>query len=493
MNRILSEILASVEVLQVVGPAEREIKGLAYDSRIVEEGFCFFALRGTQADGHRFIESAVERGAVAVVCEVLPAVLSEGVTYIVVADSTCAMADIAAAYYENPSRKLRLVGVTGTNGKTTIATLLYDLYRRMGYRVGLISTVVYRIDEREIASTHTTPDSIRLNAMLSEMVDCGCDYCFMEVSSHSVVQERIRGLNFTGAIFTNLTHDHLDYHGSMAEYIKAKKRLFDSLPKTAFALTNADDRNGEVMLQNCKARCHRYSLRQMADFRCKILEMLFDGMLLRMNGSEVWVNFLGRFNAYNLTAVAGAAVLLGAEEQEVLQHLSALHSVRGRFEPVRSESGITAIVDYAHTPDALQNVIDTINDIRCEGQRLVVVCGCGGDRDSTKRSEMGRIASREADIALFTSDNPRTENPETILDEIMAGVEPGAQVLRITDRRQAIRTAVMLSKAGDILLVAGKGHEDYQIIGTEKHHFDDREELREAFGEIQNSKFKIQN
>jgi UDP-N-acetylmuramoyl-L-alanyl-D-glutamate--2,6-diaminopimelate ligase len=377
------------------------------------------------------------------------------------------------------------VGVTGTNGKTTIATLLYDLYRRMGHRVGLISTVVYRIDERSIPSTHTTPDVLRLNAMLREMVDSGCDYCFMEVSSHSVVQERIRGLHFAGAIFTNLTHDHLDYHGSMAEYIKAKKRLFDSLPKTAFALVNADDRNGDVMLLNTRARGYRYSLRQMADFRCKVLEMLFDGMLLRMNSSEVWVNFLGRFNAYNLTAVAGAAILLGADEQEVLQHLSALHSVSGRFEPVRSDSGITAIVDYAHTPDALQNVIDTINDIRCEGQRLIVVCGCGGDRDSTKRSEMGRIASREADIAVFTSDNPRTEDPEAILDQIVAGVEAGRQTLRITDRRQAIRTAVMLAKAGDILLVAGKGHEDYQIIGTEKLHFDDREELRAAFGGIQ--------
>ena len=478
----LHEILSLVEVKQTIGSTDIEIQGLTYDSRTVAECFCFFALRGTQADGHRFIGSATEKGAAAVVCEQLPEVCREGVTYIVVEDSTQAMADMASAFYGNPSRHIKLVGVTGTNGKTTIATLLYDLYRRMGYRVGLISTVIYRIDEREIASTHTTPDALRLNAMLREMVDCGCEYCFMEVSSHSVVQERIRGLHFTGAIFTNLTHDHLDYHGSMAEYIKAKKRLFDSLPKTAFALTNADDRNGEVMLQNCKAKCYRYSLRQMADFRCKILEMLFDGMLLRMNSHEVWVNFLGRFNAYNLTAVAGAAILLGADEQEVLQHLSALHSVSGRFEPVHSPSGITAIVDYAHTPDALQNVIDTINDIRHEGQRLIVVCGCGGDRDSTKRSAMGRIASREADIAVFTSDNPRTENPETILDEIMAGVEAGAQTLRITDRRQAIRTAVMLAKEGDILLVAGKGHEDYQIIGTEKIHFDDREELREAFG-----------
>ncbi|MBQ5725924.1 MAG: UDP-N-acetylmuramoyl-L-alanyl-D-glutamate--2,6-diaminopimelate ligase [Alistipes sp.] len=485
MQKKLSEILSSVEVVKLIASHDVELTGLSYDSRAVKAGDCFFAVRGTQVDGHRYIASAVEAGAVAVVCEQLPEECHEGVSYIVVADSTQAMADMASAFYGHPSRHLTLVGVTGTNGKTTIATLLYDLYRRMGHRVGLISTVVYRIDERSIPSTHTTPDVLRLNAMLREMVDSGCDYCFMEVSSHSVVQERIRGLHFAGAIFTNLTHDHLDYHGSMAEYIKAKKRLFDSLPKTAFALVNADDRNGDVMLQNTRARGYRYSLRQMADFRCKVLEMLFDGMLLRMNSSEVWVNFLGRFNAYNLTAVAGAAILLGADEQEVLQHLSALHSVSGRFEPVRSDSGITAIVDYAHTPDALQNVIDTINDIRCEGQRLIVVCGCGGDRDSTKRSEMGRIASREADIAVFTSDNPRTEDPETILDQIVAGVEAGRQTLRITDRRQAIRTAVMLAKAGDILLVAGKGHEDYQIIGTEKLHFDDREELRAAFGGIQ--------
>ena len=485
MQKKLSEILSSVEVVKLIASHDVELTGLSYDSRAVKAGDCFFAVRGTQVDGHRYIASAVEAGAVAVVCEQLPEECREGVSYIVVADSTQAMADMASAFYGHPSRHLTLVGVTGTNGKTTIATLLYDLYRRMGHRVGLISTVVYRIDERSIPSTHTTPDVLRLNAMLREMVDSGCDYCFMEVSSHSVVQERIRGLHFAGAVFTNLTHDHLDYHGSMAEYIKAKKRLFDSLPKTAFALVNADDRNGDVMLQNTCARGYRYSLRQMADFRCKVLEMLFDGMLLRMNNSEVWVNFLGRFNAYNLTAVAGAAILLGADEQEVLQHLSALHSVSGRFEPVRSDSGITAIVDYAHTPDALQNVIDTINDIRCEGQRLIVVCGCGGDRDSTKRSEMGRIASREADIAVFTSDNPRTEDPEAILDQIVAGVEAGSQTLRITDRRQAIRTAVMLAKAGDILLVAGKGHEDYQIIGTEKLHFDDREELRAAFGGIQ--------
>lgn len=480
----LSKILSSTEVISFTARADMEITGLTYDSRKVEAGNCFFAVRGTQSDGHNFIAKAIEAGAAAVVCEQLPEVLKPEVSYVVVRDTNAAMADIAATYYDNPSHELNLVGVTGTNGKTTVATLLYDLYRKMGYRAGLISTVVYRIDEREIPSTHTTPDAIRLNAMLREMVDCGCDYCFMEVSSHSLVQDRVRGLKFRGAMFTNLTHDHLDYHGTFLEYVKAKKRLFDSLPKSAFALVNVDDRNGEVMVQNTSAKVSRYSLRQLADFRCKVLEMLFDGMLLRINSHDVWVKFLGRFNAYNLLCVYGAAVLLGSDEQEVLQALSALSSVSGRFEPVRSQTGITAIVDYAHTPDALENVIATINDIRTPAQQLIVVCGCGGDRDSTKRPEMGRIASREADIAIFTSDNPRTEDPEKILDQVVAGAEVGRQTLRISDRAQAIRTAVMLAKAGDIILVAGKGHEDYQIIGTEKIHFDDREQLREAFAAL---------
>ncbi|MBR5812178.1 MAG: UDP-N-acetylmuramoyl-L-alanyl-D-glutamate--2,6-diaminopimelate ligase [Alistipes sp.] len=477
----LSQILSAITPRAFTATADCEIRALQYDSRKVEAGDCFFAIRGTQSDGHDYIDKAIEQGAVAIVCEKMPEKVVDGVSYIEVEDSNAAMADIAAAFYDNPSRQLSLVGVTGTNGKTTIATLLYDLYRGMGYKVGLISTVVYRIGDREVDSTHTTPDTIRLNAMLREMVDIGCDYCFMEVSSHSVVQERIRGLKFRGAIFTNLTHDHLDYHGTFAEYIKAKKRLFDSLDKRAFALTNCDDRNGEVMVQNCRAQVSRYSLRQMADFRCKILETHFDGMLLKIENNEVWVNFLGRFNASNLMAVYGAARLLGAEEQELLQGLSTLHSVSGRFEPVRSEDGKVAIVDYAHTPDALENVISTINDIRGEGQRLIVVCGCGGDRDASKRPEMAAIASREADIAILTSDNPRTEDPEKILDQMMEGVDSSAQVLRITDRRQAIRTAVMLARKGDIILVAGKGHENYQIIGREKLHFDDREELRAAF------------
>ena len=481
----LSELLSATAVVQFVTAADPEIGALEYDSRKVKAGDCFFAVRGTQSDGHNYIASAIESGAVAVVCQTLPQQLNEGVSYIVVEDSNKAMADMAAAFYDYPSEKLELVGVTGTNGKTTVATLLCDLFQLLGHKAGLISTVVYRVGEREIASTHTTPDAIRLNAMLREMVDEGCDYCFMEVSSHSVVQERIRGLQFAGGIFTNLTHDHLDYHGTFAEYIKAKRLFFDSLPKSAFALTNIDDRNGEVMVQNAVAKVSRYSLRSMADFRCKVLEMLFDGMLLDVCDREVWVQLLGRFNAYNLLAVYGTATLLGKSSDEVLQAMSALKKVNGRFEPMRSESGITAIVDYAHTPDALENVIATINDIRREGQKLIVVCGCGGDRDATKRPEMGRIASREADIAIFTSDNPRTENPEVILDQMEAGMWEGSRTLRISDRAQAIHTAVMLAAAGDIILVAGKGHETYQIIGTEKRHFDDREVLAEAF-QIQN-------
>ena len=481
----LSELLTATAVVQFVTAADPQIGALEYDSRKVKAGDCFFAVRGTQSDGHNYIASAIESGAVAVVCQELPQQLNEGVSYIVVEDSNKAMADMAAAFYDYPSEELELVGVTGTNGKTTVATLLCDLFQLLGHKAGLISTVVYRVGEREIASTHTTPDAIRLNAMLREMVDEGCDYCFMEVSSHSVVQERIRGLKFAGGIFTNLTHDHLDYHGTFAEYIKAKRLFFDSLPKQSFALTNIDDRNGEVMVQNAVAKVSRYSLRSMADFRCKVLEMLFDGMLLDVCDREVWVQLLGRFNAYNLLAVYGTATLLGKSSDEVLQAMSALKKVNGRFEPMRSESGITAIVDYAHTPDALENVIATINDIRREGQKLIVVCGCGGDRDATKRPEMGRIASREADIAIFTSDNPRTENPETILDQMEAGKWEGSRTLRISDRAQAIHTAVMLAAAGDIILVAGKGHETYQIIGTEKRHFDDREVLAEAFG-IQN-------
>ena len=477
-------MLVHTPVKALLGDGGTVVGGLAFDSRAVRPGDCFFAVVGTQADGHDYIAAAVERGAAAVVCQRLPEPQAAGVAYVVVEDSAGAMADMAAAFYGYPSRELKLVGITGTNGKTTTVTLLYDLVRAMGYRAGLISTVVYRIDGREIASTHTTPDPIRLNAMMREMADAGCDYCFMECSSHAIVQERTRGLDFAGGIFSNITHDHLDYHKTFAEYIRAKKRFFDTLPAGAFALTNADDRNGAVMVQNTAARVSTYSLRAMADFRGKILEMHPDGMLLRLDGQELWVSLLGRFNAYNLLAVYGAACLLGLDRREVLRVMSTLQPVDGRFEVVRAANGTTAIVDYAHTPDALENVLQTIGELRTPTQQLIVVCGCGGDRDRTKRPEMAAIAVKHASTAIFTSDNPRHEAPEAILDDMTAGLDAGTRYLRITDRAEAIRTAVMMSHPGDLLLVAGKGHETYQIVGDEKHHFDDREELRKAFATL---------
>ncbi len=484
--KTLEILLRNTPVTALHGDPKTPVKALVYDSRTVEAGDCFFAVAGTQSDGHDFIASAIERGATSIVCQQLPAQLSPGVTYAVVPDSAGALADMAAAFYDCPSRELKLVGITGTNGKTTTATLLYDLVRALGYEAGLISTVVYKIGAREVEATHTTPDPVRLNAMMREMVEAGCTYCFMECSSIAIVQERIRGLHFAGGVFSNITHDHLDYHKTFAEYLRAKKLFFDQLEKGAFALTNIDDRNGRVMVQNTAADIRTYSLRAPADFRCKILEERFDGMLLRLDGQEVWVSLVGRFNAYNLLAVYGAALLLGLERGEVLRALSALHPVNGRFELIRSAHGTTAIVDYAHTPDALENVIQTIEEIRTPQQQLIVVCGCGGDRDRTKRPEMAQIAVKYADTAIFTSDNPRTESPEAILDEMVAGLAPDARFLRIADRAQAIRTAVMLCKAGDLLLVAGKGHETYQIIGTVKHHFDDREEVRKAFGLMDN-------
>ena len=477
----LHDIIASVEVVSLVGDAQVEISALNYDSRRVAEGDCFFAVVGVQSDGHNYIPQAVERGARAVVCERLPESPVAGVCYVQVADTNAAMADMAAAFYDNPSRELKLVGVTGTNGKTTTATLLYDLFRLLGYRAGLISTVVYKVGEREIESTHTTPDSIRLNAMLREMVDEGCDYCFMECSSHAIVQDRIRGLRFAGGMFTNLTHDHLDYHKTFAEYLRAKKLFFDRLPKEAFALTNIDDRNGRVMVQNTRAVVRTLSLRSMADFRCKVVEMLPDGMLLRLDSEEVWVKCIGRFNAYNMLTIYAAALMLGQRKEEVLTAISTLQSVSGRFEYIRAADGTTAVVDYAHTPDALENVITTIEEFRQPGQNLIVLCGCGGDRDKTKRPEMAAIAVKYATTAIFTSDNPRTEDPEQILRDMVEGLPASARYLKIADRGEAIRTAAMLAQAGDIILLAGKGHETYQVIGTEKIHFDDREEIRKHF------------
>ena len=481
---MLDKLLQGVEVRSLVGDGTVAVGRLEFDSRKVVPGTLFFATRGTQADGHAYIPAAVAAGAAAVVCEELPAERPAGVTFVQVPDSTVALGQVASAFYGHPSRRLKLVGVTGTNGKTTTATLLYRMFRRLGYKAGLISTVVYCVDEREIPSTHTPPDSIRLNAMMAEMVEAGCDYCFMEVSSHSLVQHRTAGLAFVGGIFSNITHDHLDYHKTFAEYIRAKKLFFDGLPAGAFALTNADDRNGMVMVQNTKATVKTYALQSFADFRCRIVETLLDGMLLNLDGSEVWVKFLGRFNAYNLTSVYATALLLDARRDEVLRILSDLTSVDGRFEPIHSKEGVTAIVDYAHTPDALQNVIGTINEIRKKDQRLYVVVGCGGNRDATKRPEMAKIAVDGSDMAVLTSDNPRLEKPGAIIEQMKSGLEPGARYLAITDRREAIKAAVALARPGDIILVAGKGHETYQDVGGVKHHFDDREEVRAAFGTV---------
>lgn len=482
----LSKIVEGVEILSISGSVDVEVVGLTYDSRTVGEGSCFFAVAGTAVDGHNFIAKAIEGGAVAVVCQYIPEEVADAdCTFVVVEDTNVAMGAIASAFYGNPSHELKVVGVTGTNGKTTIATLLYDLVQSMGYKAGLISTVVYKIGEREIISTHTTPDAIRLNAMMREMVDEGCEYCFMECSSHAIVQHRIGGLRFVGGLFTNITHEHLDYHKTFAEYIRAKKSFFDALPKSAFALVNCDDRNGEVMLQNTKASRYTLSLQKMADFRAKVVEMMAEGMELRIDNREVWVQFLGRFNAYNLLTVYGAAVLLGFDKEAVLEHLSVLRPVSGRFETVIAKDGTTAVVDFAHTPDALENIIKTIDELRQSGQRLIVVCGCGGDRDKTKRPVMGGMAAKMANVAIFTSDNPRTENPEDILREMEAGVESGDKYLKITDRHEAIKTAVMLAEPRDIILLAGKGHENYQIVGTEKLPFNDKEVVKgwfEKFG-----------
>lgn len=479
--KTLKELLRNTPVTALHGDDSAAVAGLVYDSRAVGPGDCFFAVRGTQNDGHNFIPAAVAKGAAAVVCERLPEQTAADVVYVAVPDAAGALADMAAAFYDHPSRALKLVGITGTNGKTTTVTLLYDLVRALGHKAGLISTVVYKVGERTVEATHTTPDPVRLNAMMREMADEGCEYCFMECSSHAIVQERTRGLHFAGGIFSNITHDHLDYHKTFAEYIRAKKLFFDNLPKEAFALINIDDRNGRVMVQNTRATVKTLSLQSMADFRCKILETHPDGMELRIDGREVWVHFLGRFNAYNLLCVYAAALLLGADREEVLQIMSTLHPVSGRFEFVRAADGTTAIVDYAHTPDALEKVLQTVEEIRRPGQQLFVLCGCGGDRDKTKRPEMAQIAVKYATTAILTSDNPRHEDPDAILDDMVAGLAPGDRYLRIADRAEAIRTAAMLAKPGDILLLAGKGHETYQIVGDVKNHFDDKEEALRAF------------
>lgn len=480
---ILADLLQHIICLENSGNTGIEVTGIQFDSRKATQGTVFVATRGTATDGHDFIGMAIENGASAVICEAMPETQPENVTFIRVANSSDALGQMAAAWFGYPSSQLTLVGVTGTNGKTTIATLLYETFRALGYKTGLLSTVCNYIDTEAVEATHTTPDAIALNELLARMVQAGCKYAFMEVSSHAVDQRRIAGLDFDGGIFTNLTRDHIDYHLTFENYLKAKKRFFDDLSTDAFALTNADDKNGMVMLQNTKAQKHNYSLRGMADFKTRILEHSFEGMLLDMNDREVNVAFTGKFNASNLTAVFGAAVLLGQDELEVLRILSSLHSVSGRFETLHAPQGFTAIVDYAHTPDALNNVISTINQILEGNGRLITVVGCGGNRDKGKRPMMAREAVDGSWKAILTSDNPRFEDPQDILNDMLAGLDvtQKSKSLTIVDRREAIKTACAIAQKGDVVLVAGKGHEDYQIIQGVKHHFDDREEVRNCF------------
>lgn len=480
---ILADLLQHIICLENSGNTGIEVTGIQFDSRKATQGTVFVATRGTATDGHDFIGMAIENGASAVICEAMPETQPENVTFIRVANSSDALGQMAAAWFGYPSSQLTLVGVTGTNGKTTIATLLYETFRALGYKTGLLSTVCNYIDNEAVEATHTTPDAIALNELLARMVQAGCKYAFMEVSSHAVDQRRIAGLDFDGGIFTNLTRDHIDYHLTFENYLKAKKRFFDDLSTDAFALTNADDKNGMVMLQNTKAQKHNYSLRGMADFKTRILEHSFEGMLLDLNDREVNVAFTGKFNASNLTAVFGASVLLGQDELEVLRILSSLHSVSGRFETLHAPQGFTAIVDYAHTPDALNNVISTINQILEGNGRLITVVGCGGNRDKGKRPMMAREAVDGSWKAILTSDNPRFEDPQEILNDMLAGLDvtQKSKSLTIADRREAIKTACAIAQKGDVVLVAGKGHEDYQIIQGVKHHFDDREEVRNCF------------
>lgn len=481
----VKEILVNCNLLEIVGNKSLDISSISFDSRTVENGTLFFAVRGTQTDGHNYIGKAIEKGAIAIVCEQLPATLNEAVTYIKVDNSAYVLGVSASNFFDNPSKKLKLTGVTGTNGKTTIATLLYRLFTDAGYVCGLLSTIENIVDREVIPSTHTTPDPIELNALLKKMVDKDCEYAFMEVSSHSVDQDRIAGLEFAGGIFTNLTHDHLDYHKTMANYRNAKKKFFDNLPANAFALTNLDDKNGAVMLQNTRAKRLSYALKHDADFKGVVLESHFDGMMIKVNGTEMFTQLVGGFNASNLLAIYGAAISLGFDKDELLVEISKLKGANGRFDMVHSECGIVGIVDYAHTPDALENVLKTINDVRCHKEMLITVVGCGGNRDTTKRPEMAAVAAKMSDKVILTSDNPRFEDPDEIIRQMKEGLDEEAKrhVLSITNRREAIRTAVALANKGDIILLAGKGHENYQEINGIKNHFDDKEELSEALKE----------
>ena len=481
---VLEELIKGLKTVSVCGQTDIEITGVNIDSRRIKEGHLFIAQRGTQVDGHKFIPKAIELGAKAVLCEVLPEEKAEGVTYVQVESTEDVAGKVATIFYGDPSRKLKLVGVTGTNGKTTIATLLYNMFRKLGYKCGLLSTVCNYIEDEAVPADHTTPDPIELNYLLSRMVDAGCQYAFMECSSHAIAQKRIGGLDFAGGLFTNLTRDHLDYHKTFENYRNAKKAFFDQLPKTAFAITNADDKNGMVMVQNTKATVKTYSTRTMADFKAKILECHFGGMYLEIDGREVGVQFIGKFNVSNLLAVYGAAVMLGEKPENVLLVMSTLKSVSGRLDPIQSPEGYTAIVDYAHTPDALENVLNAIHEVLEGKGHVITVCGAGGNRDKGKRPLMAQEAVKQSDKVIITSDNPRFEEPQDIINDMLAGLDDQQmkKVVSIVDRREAIRTACMLAQKGDVILVAGKGHEDYQDIKGVKHHFDDKEVLREAMG-----------
>ena len=482
----LKEILWKVAIEAVNGSTDVAIEKMEFDSRKISENDVFIAIRGTISDGHDFIETAINKGAIAIICDTFPEIIVAGITYIQVKDTNKAMAFMAANYFENPSQKLKLVGITGTNGKTTVASLLYQLFQKAGYKVGLLSTVKILVDTKEYKATHTTPDSITINQYLKEMVDEGVEYCFMEVSSHGIHQKRTEGLQFAGGVFTNLSHDHLDYHPTFSEYRDVKKSFFDNLPKTAFALSNSDDKNGSIMLQNTAARKLTYALKTYSDYKAQILENQLSGLLLKINDNEVWVRLIGTFNAYNLLAIYGTAVELGLESLEVLRLLSELESVSGRFQFIVSKGNITAIVDYAHTPDALENVLKTINDIRTKNEQLITVVGCGGDRDKTKRPIMADIASTLSDRIIITSDNPRTENPETIIAEMEQGVAPQNfnKTVSISDRKQAIKAACQLAQANDIILIAGKGHETYQEINGVRHDFDDMKIVKEMLDQL---------
>ncbi len=481
--KLLSDILYKTRLEEIIGSTNVAISSVTFDSRKVKKDSLFIATRGTASDGHHYIELAIESGAVAVACEDLPETLKENVTYVKVLDSSASLGYIACNFYDNPSEKLKLVGITGTNGKTTTVTLLFNLFRGLGYNVGLLSTVENKINTTVIPSTHTTPDALALNELLSKMVEAGCQYAFMEVSSHAIVQHRITGLKFTGAAFSNITHDHLDYHKTFEEYIRAKKLFFDNLQDDAFALTNKDDRNGMVMLQNTKAKKYSYGLKSIADFKCRVVENHLNGLLLSIDNQEVWVKLIGSFNAYNVLVVYAISQLLKQDRVQVLTTLSNLNSVEGRFQYIKSKTGIVAIVDYAHTPDALKNVLETIKDIRTGNEQVITLAGCGGDRDAAKRPIMAQIACEYSNKVILTSDNPRSENPEDILNQMQAGINPvdAKKTLRISDRKEAIRTAVAFAKEGDIILIAGKGHEKYQEINGVKHPFDDFEIVKEIF------------